>query len=424
MPVSRAARRRVQDAGRPLRVAVASRIYVPEPAAASFRLAALVSALLGRGADVDVLTVRPAPQHGGQDGAPRTDDAESAARIRRWPVLRDATGTVRGYVPYMSFDVPLALRLLVCRRPDVVVVEPPPTTAFVVRVVCTLRRIPYISYAPDVWSDAARGTPAPSVLVDAVAAVEAWALRGARRVLAVSEQIAGRVEAMGVDRSDLVVVNNGADTRTFTPDGPRADEGRYFVYAGTTSEWQGADVFVAALRTVLEVAPDVRIVFLGQGSAWDDLQQQAKGLPDGAVVFMDAVAPDEAAVWIRGALSSLVSLRPGLGYDFAFPTKVFAAAASGVPVVFAGVGPARDVVAGADLGHAVDYVEADVAAAMTVLATRELDHEQRAAERHRLSRWARRFGSIERSGDDAARAVLEVAARGRAAASREPDPAR
>lgn len=392
---------------------VASRIFVPEPAAASFRLAALVAALLGQGADVEVLTVRPAPQHGGQDGAPRTDDADSAAHIRRWPVLRDATGTVRGYVPYLSFDIPLFFRLLLCRRPDVVVVEPPPTTAFVVRVVCTLRRIPYVSYAPDVWSDAARGTPAPRALVDAVAAVESWALRGARRVLAVSEQIAGRVEAMGVDRDALVVVNNGADTRTFTPDGPRTDEGRYFVYAGTTSEWQGADVFVAALRSVLAVDPDVRIVFIGQGSAWEGLQEQARALPEGAVVFMDAVAPAEAAVWIRGALSSLVSLRPGLGYDFAFPTKVFAAAASGVPVVFAGVGPARDVVAGADLGHAVEYDEAAVAHAMTTLVTRHLDPQARAAERTRLSRWARRFGSIERSGEDAARAVLEVATRAR-----------
>lgn len=392
---------------------VASRIFVPEPAAASFRLAALVAALIGQGADVEVLTVRPAPQHGGQDGAPRTDDAETAAHIRRWPVLRDATGTVRGYVPYLSFDIPLFFRLLLCRRPDVVVVEPPPTTAFVVRVVCTLRRIPYVSYAPDVWSDAARGTPAPRVLVDAVAAVESWALRGARRVLAVSQQIAGRVEAMGVDHESLVVVNNGADTRTFTPDGPRTDEGRYFVYAGTTSEWQGADVFVDALRSVLTVAPDVRIVFIGQGSAWEGLREQARDLPEGSVVFMDAVAPAEAAVWIRGALSSLVSLRPGLGYDFAFPTKVFAAAASGVPVVFAGVGPARDVVAGADLGYAVEYDEAAVAEAMTELATRELDREARTAERTRLSRWARRFGSIERSGEDAARAVLEVAARGR-----------
>ena len=292
------------------RVVVASRIYVPEPAAASFRLASLVSALLREGADVQVLTVRPAAAKPAQVLTAKQSDTETGARISRWPVRRDSTGIVRGYVPYASFDVPLFLRLLVCRRPDVVVCEPPPTTALVVRIVCALRRIPYVSYAPDIWSDAARGTPAPRALVEVVAATEEWALRGARQVLAVSEQISERIKAMGVASSAITVVNNGADTRTFTPDGPRHDEGRYFVYAGTTSEWQGADVFIEALGKVLASHPDVRVVFLGQGSAWDDLQAQAQSLPDGTVRFLDAIPPEEAAVWIRGAVSSLVSLRP------------------------------------------------------------------------------------------------------------------
>ena len=282
-----------------------------------------------------------------------------------------------------------------------------------VRIVCALRRIPYVSYAPDIWSDAARGTPAPRALVEVVAATEEWALRGARQVLAVSEQISERIKAMGVASSAITVVNNGADTRTFTPDGPRHDEGRYFVYAGTTSEWQGADVFIEALGKVLASHPDVRVVFLGQGSAWDDLQAQAQSLPDGTVRFLDAIPPEEAAVWIRGAVSSLVSLRPGLGYDFAFPTKVFAAAASGVPVVFAGVGPARDVVRGADLGHAVDYDVDAVAQAMTALLDAAPSDAEGTSERNRLATWARRFGSIERSGTDAARAVLAVAEQSR-----------
>lgn len=388
---------------------MASRIYVPEPAAASFRLASLVSALLREGADVHVLTVRPAAAKAAQVATARQSDADSGARISRWPVRRDSTGIVRGYIPYATFDLPLFFRLLVCRRPDVVVCEPPPTTAFVVRVVCALRRIPYVSYAPDIWSDAARGTPAPRALVEVVAAVEAWALRGASQVLAVSEQISDRVQKMGVAGSAITVVNNGADTRTFTPDGPRNAEGRYFIYAGTTSEWQGADVFVAAMHRVLEHHPAVRIVFLGQGSAWEDLREQSKALPSGTVSFLDAVPPDEAAVWIRGAVSSLVSLRPGLGYDFAFPTKVFAAAASGVPVVFAGVGPARDVVRGADLGHAVDYDVDAVAWAMIAMLGNEVSAAEEATERTRLATWARRYGSIERSGADAARAVLEVA---------------
>ena len=260
------------------RVVVASRIYLPEPAAASFRLASLVSSLLREGADVHVLTVRPAAAKTHQVVTARQSDTETAARISRWPVRRDRTGIVRGYIPYASFDIPLFLRLMFCRRPDIVVCEPPPTTAFVVRVVCALRRIPYVSYAPDIWSDAARGTPAPRALVEMVAATEVWALRGARQVLAVSEQISERVKAMGVAGSAVTVVNNGADTRTFTPDGPRHAEGRYFVYAGTTSEWQGADVFIAALHDVHVRHPDVHIVFLGQGSAWEELQVDRKSV--------------------------------------------------------------------------------------------------------------------------------------------------
>src|SRR3546814_10831501 len=36
--------------------------------------------------------------------------------VRRARVLRDAAGYVRGYLQYMSFDIPLAVRLLLARR--------------------------------------------------------------------------------------------------------------------------------------------------------------------------------------------------------------------------------------------------------------------------------------------------------------------
>src|SRR5690606_39527813 len=84
-------------------------------------------------------------------GAPPGDTPRGPARpgrvrVRRARVLRDSSGYVRGYLPYLSFDVPAALRLLTVRRPDVVVVEPPPTTGVVVRLVCALRRVPYVYY--------------------------------------------------------------------------------------------------------------------------------------------------------------------------------------------------------------------------------------------------------------------------------------
>src|SRR5699024_2911233 len=106
---------------------LATRIFAPEPAAASFRLAALVRGLASAGARVRVLTTTPPADMG--------TSADVPARVERWPVLRDSEGYVRGYVQYLSFDLPLALRLLRTPRPDVVVCEPPPTTGVVVRAV-------------------------------------------------------------------------------------------------------------------------------------------------------------------------------------------------------------------------------------------------------------------------------------------------
>ena len=103
------------------RVVVATRLYTPEVTAASFRMDALVRALAPE-SDVVVLTTRP-PQGMTISDAP-------GVTVRRARVLRDRTGAIRGYVQYLSFDIPLFFRLL-RHRADVIVAEAPPTTGLV-----------------------------------------------------------------------------------------------------------------------------------------------------------------------------------------------------------------------------------------------------------------------------------------------------
>ncbi len=373
---------------------LATRIYEPEPAAASFRLAALASALADSGAEVTVTTTT-VPGRRGARPDPRV-------RVRRWPVLRDRSGYVRGYLQYLSFDVPLALRLLLGRRPDVVVAEPPPTTGFVVRLVCGLRRVRYVYYAADVWSDAASSS-APGLVVRLLRGVEGWVWRGAAAVIAVTDGVADRVRDLGA--RDVVVIRNGIDTGVFTPDGPREDLGPTAVYAGTMSEWQGADVFVRALPEVRERVDGARLVFLGQGSAREAIERLASelGVAD-AVEFRGVVPPDEAARWLRSARLGLVSVRPDLGYDFAFPTKVLATLATGTPVLYAGPGDAVEVIDDAGLGAVVEYDPRTVTDALVTLLQVVPDDAYRA----RLGAWVGENGSSRRTASDGAGVVLGV----------------
>lgn len=384
------------------RVLLATRIFAPEAAAATFRLGALVRALAGQ-AEVRVLTTTPPPGLRGRADAV----GSSGVRVSRWPVLRDATGYVRGYLPYLSFDLPLTLRLLTAPRPDVVVVEPPPTTGAVVRTVTALRRIPYVYYAADVWSDATASMGAPAPVVAVMRAVERYALRGARDVIAVSDGVADRVRCLlgRSGRARVSVAPNGIDTDVFCPDGerhPDSPETPYLVYAGTASEWQGAEVFAEAMREVVTAEPSARLVFLGQGSSWPALRRVRDELPEGAIELRPLVPPAEAAAWLRGAAAALVSVRPGVGYDFAYPTKVIAALATGVPVVFAGPGPAADDVRDHDLGEAVAHDPAPVAAAMLAA----IRHRPSSAERWRLVAWVREHRSLAATGAAAADVVL------------------
>ncbi|MDO4607491.1 MAG: glycosyltransferase, partial [Bowdeniella nasicola] len=232
-------------------VMLISRIHAPEPAAASLRLAAVEADLADHGVPVRVLTTTPPP---GQE----INDPDGVC-VSRWPALRDGEGQLRGYLPYMSFDIPLLLRVLTARSPGTYLVEPPPTTGAVMRVMASLLKRPYVWYAADIWSDATEIAGAPAPVVRVVRWLEQFALRGASGVVAVSPGVAERARELGARY--VRVVPNGIDTDLFHPgvSAPSAAEYAaagvrhpYFVYAGTASEWQGADIFVTALRRLLD----------------------------------------------------------------------------------------------------------------------------------------------------------------------------
>lgn len=341
-------------------VRIVSRIYLPEAAAASFRLAGVAKALRQKGVEVEVVTTTAPP------GVPVSDQD----RVRRFPVLRDKEGYVRGYLQYLSFDIPAFFRVLFSPRAAVTLVEPPPTTGFFMRIANKLLGVPYVYYLPDLWG-AASASFAPKIVVKVVKALEAFAVRGAAAVIAVNEEIAETARAMGA--KSVYLIPNGIDTDTFTNEveplsrGEREDVGLadapYFIYTGTASEWQGASIFISALAQVIDKIPH-HLVFLGKGSDWDLLKEQAaKPELKGRVHVLETLPPGETARWIAGADAGLVSIKAGAGYDHAYPTKVLSTLACGTPVIYAGPGPAREDIEDHSLGICADYAVSSAAKA-------------------------------------------------------------
>ena len=377
---------------------LATRTFTPEPTAAALRLGALARALAAGGDAVRVLTSRLAPSVARDacrlaDGGAEPGEGLGLVEVRRAPVLRDRTGAVRGYVSYMSFDVPLVARLLTGPRPDVVVSEPPPTTGAAVRIACAARRVPYVYYCADIVSDAAALAGVPGLVVRAVAGLESFALRGARRVIAVSDGVARRARDLGA----RAVVAAGA------PEGFPACDGPVFVYAGTVAQWLAPEVFVDAFERARSRLGDARLVFVGQGSGWDALAERSRGVA--GVEMIPAVSAEEADRWMARATATLASLRPG-GYDYAYPTKILASLAQGTPVIYAGPGQAARDVAEGGLGVACGLDADKIAEAMVAVASGSAPW----AGSEGVRAWVRKHRSLASSSADAAAVVRSALA--------------
>ena len=350
-----------------------TRIFAPEPSAASLRLKSVKAGLERIGTRVRVFTTEP----------PAGVDSRPDSTICRVPVLRDKEGYVKGYLSYASFDIQAFFKLLTMPRVDFVLVEPPPTTGTVARLACAIRRIPYFWYAADVWSDATDSMDVPSFVKKTVRGLEAFAIRGALGCIAVSDGVSERVQSMGA--KSVKVVPNGVDTDVFNPHVPILTPAQreqmgikkpYFVYAGTASNWQGAELFAFAFEEFWEKNPEIQLLYLTRGESVPNLEKVASRLEARAdtrrvncapLIVHKTVSPEEAAQWQREAIASCVSIQPEIGYDLAYPTKVLTALSCGTPVLYAGAGPAGEDLTRNDLGLAVPYSKDAICEAMGVL---------------------------------------------------------
>lgn len=383
-----------------MRVVIATRIFGPEVSAASAILRIWAENFRDRGHDVTILTSKP--PHDSVISDPH------GIAVHRAPVKRDRQQYVRGYLSYMSFDIPLAFRLLFGRRADLYVVEPPPTTVAVVRVIAALRRTPYVVRAADYWTEAAELVTQNKLIIGTLRRLEAWGLNGAQMLFTAHEPLLQRFREVGIG-APAIPIGFGADTHAFRYDGQAPPRAPKFVYAGTYSEWHGAGIFVQAMPEVLKSHPDAQLVFYGNGEERTRLADEAEslGVAD-SVEFNGPIPPAALSTILASATASVASLAPVAANEYALATKVYSSLAAGCPVIYTGVGPTIEFLEAASEPHAgvaVPYETSAVAAALVDAATAPLEPEKRAS----LAKWSAARYSLDSIASDVVRESERIA---------------
>jgi glycosyltransferase involved in cell wall biosynthesis len=221
-----------------------------------------------------------------------------------------------------------------------------------------------------------------------------WALRRARRVVAVSRAMAESVVALGVPRARVVCRHNGVDGEVFAP---RCREearrrvgldhaGPVVLYVGNVTLAKGAGVLVEAMArlAVEHRRSDVLAVIVGSGEAETEIASRVRGLGLERSVRLVGRRPHaEIATWMCASdVLCLPSFMEGC------PNVVLEALASGRAVVASRVGGIPELiedggngflVPARDAGALADALEAAVRRAWDPYALRatvaELSHE-------------------------------------------------
>lgn len=243
---------------------------------------------------------------------------------------------VANYLSYVALSVPLSLFAgcdLVLGMTD------PPFEGIVAAFVAMMKRKPYVYNIRDLYPDMA----VAGAIVEAGAMsrvweiLHRWALRRAKRVITLGEDMRERVIAKGVDAKRVTVVRDGTSNSGETHDSEidteviqaiRKDFRFVLVHAGNLG-------FYGAWQTLLEAMEGLKdegigLVFVGDGAQREQTWRAANGRRQ--VRFLPFFPANKIASVLAAGDVHVVTIRRGLE-GVIVPSKMYGILAAGKPIL-------------------------------------------------------------------------------------------
>jgi glycosyltransferase involved in cell wall biosynthesis len=177
-----------------------------------------------------------------------------------------------------------------------------------------------------------------------------YVLRQFTRVVAVSNEVKGRLLKAGVAKDRITLIRNGIDVRRFgsTPrpiEVERCEKGPAVIgLVGRLSLEKGVDIFLHAVAQVLNNLPDTKFVVVGDGPERNSLERMVDDLKLRGSVSMLGRRDDMPSVYRSFDIMVSPSRQEGL------PIAILEGMASGLPIIATAVGEVPTLIRDGDTG--------------------------------------------------------------------------
>jgi len=343
--------------------------YPPEIGGAQVLLGSFAKELKRQGHDVKVVTTLPNyPKGEIFEGYRRRwmvhEEIDGVPVLRTWVYAVQSARLVPRMASYFSFCLTSLLSFRWIGKPDLIFVDSPPLFLCLVAVLLArLKGSSWVMNIADLWPDAVAdsGLVQSTFLLTMAWKLEASLYKSADFVSSVTEGICKILaEEKCVPKNKILFLPTGVDTSLFhslSPDPALLDQWKLhgksvFTYAGRIGHSQGLTLVLDAAYG-LRNREDITFVLLGDGPVRQELQSQSKALGLTNILFVEPVPLSEMPRWWSITRGALVTLKDQPVHLSARPSKSLPAMASGIPVIFSGVGEMARIITEADAGMVV-----------------------------------------------------------------------
>ena len=271
--------------------------------------------------------------------------------VRIWSYIAPNRGVLRRSVDYLSYAIHAAFRSLRLPQHDLLVATSPQFfTAVAGRAVAAWRRMPWIMEVRDLWPDSIRAVGAirTSLVLRMLEYLERHLYRHADALVVVTEAIQQEIaKKADIPLEKIHVVPNGVDTQLFYPTERDEElkrqlgiEGKFVVgYVGTHGMAHGLDGFI---RGADRLPKGVILLCIGEGAEKEKLERLARDRSN--VLLLPSVPHQQIRRYMSLIDVALVPLRKREVFTTVIPSKIFEAAAMGIPILLGVEGQAQELI--------------------------------------------------------------------------------
>ncbi|CCN69932.1 glycosyltransferase [Vibrio nigripulchritudo] len=195
----------------------------------------------------------------------------------------------------------------------------------------------------------------------------------ATQFIAVSNWVKGRMVKLGFPENKIIRHYIGIDTQFFTPDESVHRE-KIILCVGRMTAYKGHRFLIEAMSKVQKLAPDYKLVLIGDGEEKPRLEElaQTKGIQ---VEFTGRQTPEQVKRWMqRASVYVQPSIRLPNGQEEALALTIVEAQAVGTPAVVFNTGGMPEAIVDGETGTVVSEENVDELA--DAIVNLSYDHER------------------------------------------------